>query len=88
MGESERSIGSGDGEGKRSRRKTRSSAPTPEGLLTVADVAADLQVGESTVYLLDIPVVRIGRARRYLREDVEQYKATRRVPRRSDAGAP
>lgn len=56
------------------------------GLMSVMDVARFLGVGRSTVYVLQIPVVRIGRRRLYQREDVAAFATSRRcVPRKREA---
>lgn len=42
-------------------------------VLTADQVAALLQVSRRTVFRLHLPSVKIGRTRRYLREDVLRY---------------
>ena len=66
----------------------RQTAPIADGLLTVADVAARIRIGKSTVYTLDIPVVYIGRTRRYRAVNVDAFVAARRVPRGDKPTAP
>lgn len=47
-------------------------APTPE-VMTAGEVASLLRVSKRTVERLNLPSVKLGRSRRYLREDVLNY---------------
>ena len=48
-------------------------------VMTVGEVAAALRVSKRTVERLLLPYVKVGRLRRYLREDVRDYLQQKRA---------
>lgn len=47
--------------------------PMEQDVMTAEQVARMLHVSERTVARLNLPSVKLGRARRYLREDILDY---------------
>ena len=70
------------------------SVEGPKEFYTVQQLADLLQLTEMTIYRMvargDLPHYKIGRAKRFRSDDLEQYLADRRVPGsekdRSDSG--